>query len=278
MKNYDNDKKETEFLKFDVVEDHKSGKLVIVEKSNRREPSKKEKNKQNTNNIWLLALIGCMLLTIATIFLLFGLFREENIPTVVEPNDSDNEEVWRGAFSDANIYENCRKSAVKINFGRGESKNTWSGFVFDSDGIIATSLTAKDAEKRGRLYVELYDGSEYAVESIVENKEKGIAFLKIPADSLTQVSFREDKLVVGEKIIAIGANEEVFDVVYGEITSQRESLIGVNIMLGENGVGAPIFDEEGTLVGMTCDCREDGTVDLAISAENAKSCFYNIIK
>ena len=277
MKKYDdNDKRENAFLNLDVIEDKKSGKFVIIEKDGKSAFGTEKKEKER--DFFVLTLIGCAILLVAVIFLLVGLLKYEEDPALAEQTKQESSETWRGAFFDRYIYDSCRKSTVKICLGRGSTQDIWTGFVYSKDGVIATSLDVKDSAKRGRLYVVMFDGSEYAVESISEDRNCGIALLKIKATELTEVVFREEKTVAGEKIIAIASVNDGFEVVSGEITSEDAGELGVNIMLDKFGVGAPIFDGEGKLLGIACGDVYDGRVRMAVSAENAKKCFFDMQK
>ena len=276
MKKYENkEEKQNAFLNLDVIENSKNGKFTIVEKNTPRPAEPKKKNK--TYDLWIVTVLGSIILTVALVFLLLGLFGDESMPTVADPLEEESEEEWKGAFSDEQTYEKCRESTVGIRFGRGINREVRSGFVYDS-GLIATSLGGSIKGQRGRLYVMLSDGSEYAVESIREDSESGLSLLKISEEEVTKTVFREEKAVVGEKIFAIAAGREGFDVISGEITSEAEGKIGLNIMLGRNGVGAPIFDENGSLLGIACECDDGERIYSAITSESAENYFSSVEK
>jgi hypothetical protein len=84
MKKYDdNDKRENTFLNFDVIEDKKSGKFVIIEKNGKKAFGTEKKEKER--DFFVLTLIGCVILSVAVIFLLVGLLKYEEDPDFERP-------------------------------------------------------------------------------------------------------------------------------------------------------------------------------------------------
>ena len=55
----------------------------------------------------------------------------------------------------------------------------------------------------------------------------------------------------------------------GEVSGIDGELLKVNISLGTQGIGAPLFDENGRLVGIACSSGANG-VESAINATKGK--------
>ena len=190
-----------------------------------------------------------------------------------EPSDSSaSQDEWKGAFSARNIYEECYESAVTVRVGRDNGDVYWSGFVIDSDGWIVTSLDLMNTSGRGKVYVSFNDGREYSVESVLRDKDNGVALMKISAEGLNAVELREGELHEGERLICVSALEYGRScVLSGELCGTLDGSFKVNIGLDAHGTGAPVFDEEGCIVGMATarDIEKDGRISYAV---NAKIC------
>ena len=268
MKKYE-DNEEDALFDSGIVQRERDGEIIFLKSS-------KESHEDDANQVskkvkvLLLVLVGIVVMSSIFALICFGFVKKSEAPVNVDSSESESElKVWRGAFDERDIYERCCKSVVTVRLGRGSSQTIWSGFIIDENGWIATSLYARDPSARGRLYVTLNDGSEYFVESITENQELGIAFLKISASGLSVIDTKVEETQNGEKIISIGAEDGFYSVVSGEVSSIYEQYIGVSLMLGERGIGAPIFDEQGKILGMACgkDVDKNGRVCFAIPTD-----------
>ncbi len=216
----------------------------------------------------------CMLLLVITVCLLWSQQRATHLP--IDETDAAGEiEEWRGAFAERDIYESCLESTVSIKWGRGESAAVWSGFVLSSDGVIATSCNPIDTNRSGRLYVTLYDGREFSVDSIRQYTDDNCAVLKINANDLSTVNFRDAELQIGERLISLYAGEGDLAVRYGEIASINEDGCKLAYGFGDGSMGAPLYDEEGRLAAFVCDGGEQA---FAISVRRAKQIFNKYVK
>jgi len=271
MKKY-KDKRENDFFDLEIVQKDKKSDIVFVGDMRRSEEVTQEPVKKTKLLLWILLVIVMISSILAVLCLSVGKKQEIPINADVTESEADTQ-VWKGAFEDRDIYEKCRQTVVTVKQGRGSSQIIWSGLIIAQDGWIATSLDVIDQTIRGRVYVTLNDGTEYSVESITEDREMGIALLKISASGLNIADTRQESAQSGEKIISIGAEDGYYSIISGEISSMPEGYLGVSLMLGERGVGAPLFDEEGNLLGMACgkDIGENGRVCFAVptSALNA---------
>lgn len=216
----------------------------------------------------------CVVLTVIALIFFLSSATPKSVQRVDPPTNSEFDEEWRGAFSARDIYEDCYASTVSIRLGRDVSGMYWSGFVIDGDGWIVTSLDVMDTSKRGRLYVSFCDGREYSVESIQKDDDSRLALLKISATELGAVSVRDESMQSGEGIIAMGAFEYGNAcVLSGEVSGALDDMLKINIGLDMHGTGAPLFDEDGYLVGIATakNLEENSRISYAISAQKIKT-------
>ena len=174
------------------------------------------------------------------------------------------ESQWQGAFSSREVFDACRAASVSVFVG----EERCSGFVYSSDGWIATAGGVVNEDIRGRIEVLLCDGRRFFADSFRINRESGIALMKIEADGL--VSARIDKgieVCSGEEIFTfcdtLGDGES--SLLSGRIAhtdrtvgisncgiERSASVMQLSILLMEEGVGAPVFNSQGFLVGVGC--------------------------
>lgn len=228
-----------------------------------------EAPQRRTRRVWIIV-CACVVITVTLLTLALKNATPKALQNPVEvPTDVSTDEEWRGAFAARNIYEQCYENAVTVRVGHSSESPYWSGFVIDTDGWIATSLEIMTPSARGKIYVSFNDGREYSVDSVICDNEYGIALLKIRAESLNAVQLREGELHLGERIIGVGALEYGRScVLSGEICGTLDDSLKINIGLDEHGTGAPLFDEDGYLVGMATsrDFQDGGKISCALTA------------
>lgn len=171
------------------------------------------------------------------------------------PLPSETAEEWRGAFADRSIYDTAMECSVGLRTGRAGQVRYWSGVIISEDGWIATSAQALEETDRGRIYVTLNDGREYAAESIL--KDGAAAAVKISAAGLSAPEVSDRAVHSGEGIIAVSGGEYVTS---GEISGISGEGARINSTLGSESEGAPVFDTDGRLMGIAAGV--DGTPEL----------------
>lgn len=138
-----------------------------------------------------------------------------------------------------------------------------SGSIIDSRGYVLTNTHVVD--KAYKVFVKLYDGSEYEGEVIGKDKENDLAVIKFnPAGkTLSTIKFGDsDKLQVGEKVLAIG-NPFGYD---RTLTTGVVSGLGRPVRSGKNLIirnmiqtdasinpgnsGGPLLDSLGRMIGV----------------------------
>ncbi len=147
-----------------------------------------------------------------------------------------------------------------------------SGFVLSQDGYIATNYhvieeAAEDDTRSVSIEVSFANGDKYDAKLVGGEKDNDVAVIKIEASGLTPVILGDsDKLVVGEKVYAIG--NPLGELTYS-LTDGLVSALDRLITTGENGSsttlnvfqtncainpgnsGGPLFDSYGNVVGIT---------------------------
>ena len=171
-----------------------------------------------------------------------------SVPTL--PDESEGE--WRGAFAERECYESATAVAVALRVGAGASETRWSGVIFDSEGWIVTSSEALGQADDGRIYVTLSDGREYPCLGVA--RSGGAAFLRISAKGISAPRRGEDTLLAGESVVAI---REGTDVLSGSAISVGQP-IRLDISYSDELRGAPVFGEDGRLVGIVT--HNDGDI------------------
>lgn len=140
---------------------------------------------------------------------------------------------------------------------------TGSGSIIDKNGYVLTNYhVVKDAYK---LYVNLYDGSQYEAEIIGKDPENDFAVIKFdPGDKdLITIPFgTSEDLKVGQKVLAIG-NPFGFDrtlttgIVSGLGRPIRTSsnlviqgMIQTDASINPGNSGGPLLDSRGRMIGI----------------------------
>ena len=191
--------------------------------------------------------------------------KSEDVTTETLLDVRYEEPTWQGAFESEEVFEACRASFVSV---IAEGRRA-SGFVYSEDGWIVTVEGVVNEAVTGRIEVMLCDGRRFLVESFRQNRESGLTLLKIEASGLCAARLNSrDTLCVGEEIFsfcAFGESGEA-SLFSGKVAhtdrevtllrsdggTRRVSLVQIGILLTEEGVGAPIFNAKGELVGIAC--------------------------
>lgn len=229
--------------------------------SEKRDPQR-DKESEKGVKFFSLAMLMCVAAAAIMCILIFLVASREPEQEIITETPQESEE-WRGAFLGREIYESRAQRSVELCVGK-YSTSSWSGFLVSHDGWIATSEQMLEETVRGRIYATLCDGREYPVEQIL--RRDGIALVKISASGLDFASLDGRALQGGEKIIAVNAYGEVIS---GEMSSPQS--LRVNISCSAEWEGAPLYDENGVLVGMICSQRGGKVYSPVI--EDIKSAF-----
>ena len=126
-----------------------------------------------------------------------------------------------------------------------------SGFILTSDGLIAT---ADFTMSKGAKILAIQSGKEYEAQIVKQDKENGLALLKINANNLPIADFGDtSNLRLGEKVFLVGAAKinDVFSS-FANSGSVRTLLPELSFTFSESQLadGAPLGNIEGKVLGL----------------------------
>jgi regulator of sirC expression with transglutaminase-like and TPR domain len=181
-------------------------------------------------------------------------------PSVADDKKADDQGHQKNVLQDSKtveqLVEKVRKSIAVITFaGRdGKRQGLGTGFVADSDGLIATNLHAIGEARP--ITVEL-GGKHYDVTSIhASDRSFDLALLRINAKNLTALPLGDsDSLKQGQSVVAFGNPLGLtHSVVSGVVSSKREiegrPMIQLAIPLERGNSGGPLLDLDGRVQGI----------------------------
>ena len=227
-------------------------------------------------------------------FVMLGAYSdgEEPIPELPEDTQTDSEQVIRegdrviyireldedsGIMTTSEIYEKNNASVVTVIASIGNTRSVGTGFVLSSDGYVATASHTLDGAES--ISVLLCDGRRVDANIVGKDEFSDLALLRIYTDGLIGVELGDsDKLLVGERIVAIGTpySEEfsgsafsgsisncnrvvsVYDDKTGKL-EKKMTFVQLSATLGKGCSGCPVFDEYGKVIGVLSARLGDGT-------------------
>ena len=180
----------------------------------------------------------------------------------------DEGDIGYRELSVSEIYKKCISSVVSISAKRGASSGVGSGFVYSSDGYIATANHVVDGMEE--IYVIFSDGVRCPAALIMGDQFTDIALLRVERIGLKAVELGDSSaLLVGERVVAIGtpasldyagsaSSGEISYLdrtvkIYNENDASLEKkmiLLQTNAPLNPGNSGCPLFDSLGRVVGM----------------------------
>ena len=183
---------------------------------------------------------------------------EKKIEAIVEMVEVDVE------FSLAEIFGMAEESVVQVNVLRGNDGGIGSGFVYSNEGYIITNQhVVQDSTK---VTVTFLDGESYIGDVIGKDRDLDIAVVKVNASNSTRLQplmiGDSSKLIVGEKIVAIGNPFGLSGSMTSGIVSQIGRLlpqdtgysipnvIQTDAAINPGNSGGPLFNMKGEVVGI----------------------------
>jgi len=127
-----------------------------------------------------------------------------------------------------------------------------SGLVVTSDGLAVTLAELVPIGSDLSVYIDdVLVSAQVLKRDLVEN----LALIKIEKSNLNTLSFAEtDKIKLGERVFLLGVifdNGDISRVVNeGSIRSLSEDLIETNMFDSQSLLGSPLFDIEGSFLGL----------------------------
>ena len=204
------------------------------------------------------------------------------------------------------VYKNCNEAVVNINTKVTSYDWFWdpyvtdggsgSGSIIDKRGYILTNVHVISGASK--IYVSLYDGSQYEATVVGEDIDSDLAIIKFdPPQGLTlkTISFADStKLLVGQKVIAIGnpfgmERTMTTGIVSGlgrpiQNSNNRiiRNMIQTDAAINPGNSGGPLLDTSGRMVGInTMIMSSSGSssgVGFAVPSEIAVRVVNDLIK
>jgi S1-C subfamily serine protease len=181
-----------------------------------------------------------------------------------------------------------KKAVVTIYVFMGEDHTTTgTGFIVDSDGIIATNyhviselLEEKDASG---LFVKLENGALFFTEDIISfNKDNDIALLKVEGKGLPKVKLTSTyKSKQGESIVVIGSPNGLETTVSEGIISsiRKKDRLQITAPISGGSSGSPVFNLKGEVIGVVTSSIDSGqNLNFAIPVSGVASLFNDYKK
>ena len=205
-----------------------------------------------------------------------------------------------------NVYRNCNEAVVNINTKVTSYDWFWdpyvtdggsgSGSIIDKRGYILTNVHVISGASK--IYVSLYDGSQYEATVVGEDIDSDLAIIKFdPPEGLPlkTISFGDStKLLVGQKVIAIGnpfgmERTMTTGIVSGlgrpiQNSNNRiiRNMIQTDAAINPGNSGGPLLDTAGRMVGInTMIMSSSGSssgVGFAVPSEIAVRVVNDLIK
>ena len=223
------------------------------------EPEPKPQPKPRRPWRWIGALLGVVLLIIASAWLAHSMGDKPSLPDAPDPaqqlpgteeivSDADTDSLPRAetgtgvtmtlapkpegeALSLQEIYRECLPSVVAIRTSKGKlGGSLGTGIVMTADGYIITNAHVLDGAKSVTVTL-LTDETEHEAKLVGTDSVSDLAVLKIEAQDLKPAEFgQSDSLQVGDDVIAIG--NPLGTELNGTMTNGIVSAINRNVIFG----------------------------------------------
>ena len=141
-----------------------------------------------------------------------------------------------------------------------------SGLIVTSDGLAVTLAELVPLGSDLSVYI---DGALVSAQVLKRDLEENLALIKIDKSNLGTLSFAEaDKIKLGKRVFLLGIifdNGDIGKVVNeGSIRFLSEDLIETNMFDGQSLLSSPLFDIEGSFLGLNFLNLEGRVVTLPI--------------
>lgn len=199
--------------------------------------------------------------------------------------------------------DNLKDTLKEIKSSEDIQKRVKTGLVITNDGLIM-SVSREETEQKNKSKVELRhkilfsDGKEFDAELILSDEYSGLEFFKANQENLPTPTFGNSMyLESGEKIVIVGDIAEEYqnnlasgiisevDEKYTLLNSQlssSEKIEGAllsDIKIDEENIGGPVFDVNGTVIGIANVVVKDGEKEgFIIPINSLKSTIDRVVR
>ena len=235
--------------------------VIFLYERERQEIAPERKNKP----LWTVLAALLILVAVVTVFLVIAMKNEEP-----QSPPEESEALYSGIFESEEAARRSIESSVSLRLGVADELggDSISGVIVSEDGWILSGAPAFKGE-RGRIYVRLHSGKDIPVEEVRYDREGRLTLYRISAEDLVFATLAENiSLPQGEELIAVsscGAPDYACALLAGVMSHpsrtvrieqggdilRLDGIMQVDVYLGEDGCGAPLFDKKGNLVGVS---------------------------
>ncbi len=165
-----------------------------------------------------------------------------------------------------NAIEKVEKAVIGVRTEMKMGKYTeGSGLILTSDGLM---VTLAELVPQGSNFSFFWE--EKLVHFQILTRKDGLALVKIEEENLPTVSFANlEKLKLGERVFLVGTifeNENPSTIVNeGTVKSFSQDFIKTNIFEKYTAAGSPLFDIEGSVLGINTVDKEGKVIAIPIS-------------
>lgn len=158
------------------------------------------------------------------------------------------------ALQDA--IDRVRKTVVVVESVSSEGQvSRGSGFILTSDGFV---VTVNELLPQGGKFAFFVDGEKVSYQVLKRDPQANLVLIKLDKSGLTTVRFADfDGLRIGQHIFLAGAElmpeEGVMNFIVNEgiIRNKNRQKIETTIFESSTVRGAPVFDIDGNLIGLS---------------------------
>jgi hypothetical protein len=165
----------------------------------------------------------------------------------------------------AELFKKLSPSVVTIFVKKGEQQGGGTGFLIDDTGIVVTNHHVIQAANHARI--KFQNGATFEdIDVLVDNAEVDLALLQIdpkkptesgaiPAEAAPLELGDSDKIIVGERAIAIGNPLGLEHTLTDGLVSARRlhegrAWIQISVPISPGNSGGPLFNMRGEVIGI----------------------------
>ena len=192
--------------------------------------------------------------------------RDEQLPTKIDEfgrlqiSSKYGTEIWTKEFPSIDDYQDAQKKIQQEEAAKNKLRGC-SGFVISTDGYILTNYSV--IENKNKIFVKGINGDFskiYDAKLIVSDKSNDLAIIKIEGLVLKMPPFtlNNELIDVGNEVFSLGFNDLTSSEIKlnNSIISSKVGLdndissYAISSVLTPNNVGSPLFDKQGSLIGI----------------------------
>jgi hypothetical protein len=173
-----------------------------------------------------------------------------------------------------------------INDKDGKQIGTGTGFIIDSNGIIATNYHVISAwlEADNTLLVKMENGAYFPLQSLINyDNENDVALFKVDGKELPIINLSKDYLPKqGENIIVVGSplglETSVSDGIVSSVRG-KDGVLQITAPVSPGSSGSPVFNSNGEVIAVVTFLISEGqNLNFAIPAKHVANLLKKALK